>query len=104
MSDLLDVTFRTDNLSDRKDVMLHEADVVVALPGGVGTLDEIFHVMAAATLDYHRKKVIFYNINGFWNGIVEFLKGLETQHFAHNPLSSYYAVADNREELTELLK
>lgn len=48
VSDLLDVTFRTDNLSDRKDVMLHEADVVVALPGGVGTLDEIFHVMAAA--------------------------------------------------------
>jgi hypothetical protein len=35
---------------------------------------------------------------------VEFLKGLETQHFAHHPLSSYYAVADNREELTELLK
>ena len=104
VSDLLDVTFRTDNLSDRKDVMLHEADVVVALPGGVGTLDEIFHVMAAATLDYHHKKVIFYNINGFWSGIVEFLKGLETQHFAHHPLNSYYAVADNREELTELLK
>ena len=104
VSDLLDVTFRTDNLSDRKDFMLHEADVVVALPGGVGTLDEIFHVMAAATLDYHHKKVIFYNINGFWNGIVEFLKGLETQHFAHHPLNSYYAVADNREELTELLK
>ena len=81
-----------------------EADVVVALPGGVGTLDEIFHVMAAATLDYHHKKVIFYNINGFWSGIVEFLKGLETQHFAHHPLNSYYAVADNREELTELLK
>ena len=76
----------------------------MALPGGVGTLDEIFHVMAAATLDYHHKKVIFYNINGFWNGIVEFLKGLETQHFAHHPLNSYYAVADNREELTELLK
>ena len=76
VSDLLDVTFRTDNLSARKDVML----------------------------DYHHKKVIFYNINGFWNGIVEFLKGLETQHFAHHPLNSYYAVADNREELTELLK
>ena len=71
-SDLVDVTFRTDNLSDRKDVMLNESDVVIALPGGVGTLDEVFHVMAAATLDYHRKKVIFYNINGFWNGIIDF--------------------------------
>ena len=42
VSDVLDVTFRTDNLSDRKEVMLNEADVLVALPGGVGTLDEVF--------------------------------------------------------------
>lgn len=104
VSDLLDVTFRTDNLSDRKDIMLNEADVVVALPGGVGTLDEIFHVMAAATLDYHRKKVILYNINGFWNDIVDFLSGLEEQHFAHHPLNNYFAVANNLRELTKLLK
>lgn len=104
VSDLLDVTFRTDNLSDRKDMMLNEADVAIALPGGVGTLDEVFHVMAAATLDYHRKKVIFYNINGFWNGVIDFLAGLEAQHFAHHPLNNYFAVADNLEELIELLK
>ena len=48
VSDLLDVTFRAVNLSDRKDIMLQEADVAVALPGGVGTLDEIFHVMKAS--------------------------------------------------------
>lgn len=103
-SDLVDVTFRTDNLSDRKDVMLNESDVAVALPGGVGTLDEIFHVMAAATLDYHQKKVIFYNINGFWNGILDFLNGLEEKRFAYHPLNSYFAVANNLRELIELLK
>lgn len=104
VSTWIDVTFRTDNLSDRKDLMLNESEVVVALPGGVGTLDEVFHVMAAATLDYHRKKVIFYNINGFWNGVIDFLSGLEQQHFAHHPLNRFYAVAGNLEELTELLK
>ncbi len=104
VSDLLDVTFRTDTLSDRKDLMLNEADVTVALPGGVGTLDEIFHVMAAATLDYHRKKVIFYNIDGFWNPILDFLNELEKRHFAHHPLRNYYAVADDLNELIELLK
>ena len=76
----------------------------VRASGGVGTLDEVFHVMAAATLDYHRKKVIFYNINGFWNGIIDFLAGLERQHFAHHPLNSYFAVANDLRELTELLK
>lgn len=102
-SDLLDVTFLTDNLSDRKDIMLRESEIVIALPGGVGTLDEVFHVMAAATLDYHRKKVIFYNIDGFWNGIIEFLKGLEARHFAHRPLRNYFGVANDERELTELL-
>lgn len=41
VSTLLDVIFPTVNLSDRKDLMLQEADILVALPGGIGTLDEI---------------------------------------------------------------
>lgn len=104
VSDLLDVTFRSVNLSDRKDIMLQEADVMVALPGGVGTLDEIFHVMAAASIGYHTKKVIFYNIDGFWNGILRFLSELEEQRFAHHPLENYYSVANSFEELTALLE
>lgn len=78
-SDNCDVVFRTDNLSDRKDVMLRESEVAVALPGGVGTLDEIFTVMASATIGYHHKQVILYNINGFWNGVIAFLDGLRTE-------------------------
>lgn len=103
VSDLLDVTFRSVNLSDRKDIMLQEADVMVALPGGVGTLDEIFHVMASATIGYHDKKVIFYNVDGFWNDILGFLDRLEELHFAHRPLKSHYAVAGTFEELIRLL-
>ena len=48
----------TVNLSDRKDVIVEESDILVALPGGIGTLDEVFHVMAASTIGYHHKKVI----------------------------------------------
>ena len=102
-SDLLDVTFKTENLSDRKDVMLREADIAVALPGGVGTLDEIFHVMASATIGYHHKQVVLYNVNGFWNGIIEFLGGLEQQHFAHGALEDYFTVANTYEELVQIL-
>ncbi|WP_300727036.1 TIGR00730 family Rossman fold protein [uncultured Bacteroides sp.] len=104
VSDLLDVTFRSVNLSDRKDLMLQEAEVMVALPGGVGTLDEIFHVMASATIGYHDKKVILYNVDGFWNEIISFLDKLEAMNFAHRPLCSVYTVANTFEELTQLLK
>ena len=104
VSDLLDITFRTDNLSERKDVMVRESDVLVALPGGVGTLDEIFHVVAAASIGYHAKKVILYNIDGFWDGMIGFLNELEEKHFARRPLENYYSVANSLDELKEQLK
>ena len=50
VSALPDRIINTRNLSDRKDMIVEESDVLVALPGGVGTLDEIFHVMAAASI------------------------------------------------------
>ena len=78
-SDLCDVVFRTDNLSERKDVMLRESEVSIALPGGVGTL-------------------------GFWDGVIAFLDGLERQHFAHSPLKNFFKVANSFEELVELIK
>lgn len=104
VSDLLDVTFRVDNLSERKDAMLRESDVLVALPGGVGTLDEVFHIMAAASIGYHTKKVILYNINGFWDGLLDFLEGLIGKGFARRPMEQFYGVANSFEELIDLLK
>lgn len=104
VSDKLDVTFRVENLSDRKDIMLQESDAAIALPGGVGTLDEVFHVMASAVIGYHTKQVIFYNVNGFWDDILRFLERLEKTHFAHCPLRVYYKVADTLDGLTNLLE
>ena len=104
VSDLLDVTFRVDNLSERKDAMLRESDILVALPGGVGTLDEVFHVMASASIGYHAKKVIFYNVDGFWNDLLAFLHRLREQHFARRPWENFYLVANSLEELKEQLK
>ena len=104
VSDLLDVTFRVDNLSERKDVMLRESDVLVALPGGVGTLDEIFHVVASASIGYHTKKVILYNVDGFWNGLLTFLDVMKEKHFARRPMENFLSVAGDLNELIEILK
>lgn len=104
VSDLLDVTFRVDNLSERKDAMLRESDILVALPGGVGTLDEVFHVMASASIGYHAKKVILYNIDGFWDGLLAFMEALKGKHFARRPWENFCLVANDFKELIELLK
>ena len=77
VSTLLDVIFPTVNLSDRKDLMLAQCDVAVALPGGVGTLDEVFTMAASATIGYHHKPVILLNAGGFWDTLIALLDDLQ---------------------------
>lgn len=93
----------TKNLSDRKDRILADSDILLALPGGIGTLDEVFHVMAASTIGYHSKKVIFYNIDGFWTPLLQVLATMKEKGFARGELSTYFIVANNIEQLRTLL-
>lgn len=103
VSPLLDKIYRTKNLSDRKDIMVEESDVMVALPGGIGTLDEVFHVMAASSIGYHSKKIIFYNINGSYNDLLAILHSMNKTHFSRHPMEHYFDVANTFDELTFLL-
>lgn len=103
VSELPDVLFRTENLSERKEVIVRESEVLIALPGGVGTLDEVFHVMAAATIGYHQKRVIFYNVNGFWNDLIGMLHQMERKGFIRKPLAESYFVVTTLEEMAQML-
>lgn len=103
VSTLPDRIINTRNLSDRKDIIVEESDLLLALPGGVGTLDEIFHVMAAASIGYHAKKVVFYNEDGFYDTLLTALGEIENKGFARQPFSTYYTVARTLEELKEII-
>lgn len=101
VSTLLDETIHTKNLSDRKDILTEQSDILVALPGGVGTLDEVFSVIASASIGYHPKKVIFYNEYEFYTPLLDALRALEEKGFARKPLSTYYEIANTLNELIE---
>lgn len=103
VSDYVDIDFRCNNLSDRKDMMLQESEVMVALPGGIGTLDEIFTVMASAKIGYHHKKIILYNIKGFWDKLIELLDDLVQKDFLHGTWRNYCEVVSTFDELKALL-
>ncbi len=103
VSMLLDEKVPCCNLSERKDIMLSRSDILVALPGGVGTLDEIFHVMAASTIGYHSKRVVLYNVNGFWDGLLSMLCEFEKNGFVRGSLQKQLAVAATLDELKELI-
>lgn len=104
VSALLDEHISCHNLSDRKDIMLAKSDILIALPGGVGTLDEIFHVLAAAQIGYHSKRVILYNVNRFWDSLITMLSHFNTAGFIRGELDRFLVVANSIEELEGLIK
>ena len=91
------------NLSERKQLMLDESDVFIALPGGVGTLDEVFTVAASYTIGYHHKRVILYNMLGFWDATIVMLDDLQQRGMIRGKWRDYICVASNIAELEDLL-
>ena len=104
VSDTLDVTFRCADLTDRKMMMNRESDVLVALPGGIGTLDEVFTVLANTGIGIKRQPVIFYNINGCWQPLLTALDVLFAQGLISGKPSDYYSVVTNIDELRSELQ
>lgn len=100
----LDIEIPCDNLSDRKDLMLAQSDIFVALPGGVGTLDEIFTIAAAHTIGYHHKMVILYNMKGFWNSTITLLDDMAEKSMIRGDWRDVIEVADNLEELKAIVE
>ena len=103
VSDYVDVKILCDNLSDRKDLMIERSDVIIALPGGVGTLDEIFTVLAAASIGYHSKRVILYNIGGFWDSLIAMLDDLKTRGVLRAGFDDTVKVAHTLDEIAALI-
>lgn len=98
----LDIEIPCDNLSDRKALMLAQSDLFVALPGGVGTLDEIFTIAASHTIGYHHKMVILYNMKGFWNSTIALLDDMAEKSMIRGDWRDVIEVANNLEELAKL--
>lgn len=103
VSDYVDVKILCDNLSDRKDLMIERSDVIIALPGGVGTLDEIFTVLAAASIGYHNKRIILYNIGGFWDSLIAMLDDLKARGVLRAGFEDTVKVAHTLDEIAALI-
>lgn len=105
VSQYVDVEIPCDNLSDRKDLILAQSDVLVALPGGVGTLDEVFTVMASRTIGYHRKPVFLYDMGHFYAPLINLLDAMQSQGMIRGHWQDHLKVvsslADLQRELAE---
>ncbi|MCQ2592484.1 MAG: TIGR00730 family Rossman fold protein [Treponema sp.] len=99
-----DEVIKTKNMSERKATMLKMADVFVALPGGIGTLDEISEAVTLTKIGVMDKKAVFFNKNGFYEPLKQmFLKMIEVGFMKEKDLCKV-CFAENIEQIEEFVK
>jgi len=91
------------NMHERKAKMTDLADAFLALPGGIGTLDELFEAWSWNALGYHKKPFCLLNVDGYWDGMITFIDHATDRGFLSVQRRSQLLVADTPEEALELL-
>ena len=99
LSPWLDVHIPCVDLTDRKQLMMDQSDAFIILPGGIGTLDELFTVVSMKTLDFHQKPVLLWNMKGFWDSLIACLDDLHQKGVTRKQWRSYIIVVNTFEEL-----
>jgi uncharacterized protein (TIGR00730 family) len=89
----------TRDMHERKRIMFERSDAFVALPGGVGTLEELVEQLTWAQLGRHKKPILAANIGGFWDPLCALLEHMENLAFIRVGLSVTLLVADRVEDI-----
>jgi uncharacterized protein (TIGR00730 family) len=89
----------TADMHERKRLMFERADAFVALPGGIGTLEEVVEQLTWAQLGRHKKPILIANIGGFWDPLLVMFAHLLTVGFLSNGRQLSYLVADDVEDI-----
>src|ERR1700674_2842292 len=94
----------TPNLHQRKQLMFDHADAFVALPGGIGTLEELVEQLTWAQLGRHKKPILILNIGGFWDPLCALLDHMRRLEFIRPDLGVKLLVADRVEDVLPKLR
>ncbi len=94
----------TDGMHQRKAKMADESDAFIALPGGLGTLEELFEVLTWAQLGYHTKPIGLLNVDGYYDDLLRFLDNSAARGFMRQSHRDLLHVASNAAELFDLLQ
>jgi uncharacterized protein (TIGR00730 family) len=89
----------TRDMHERKRIMFERADAFVALPGGIGTLEELVEQLTWAQLGRHRKPILILNVEGFWDPLCALIDHMRRLDFIRANLSVRLLVADRVEDI-----
>jgi uncharacterized protein (TIGR00730 family) len=92
-----------ETMHERKAKMTDLADAFLALPGGIGTLDELFEAWSWNALGYHKKPFCLLNVEGYWDGLIEFIDHATASGFMSAQRRKQLLVAGTPDQALDLL-
>jgi uncharacterized protein (TIGR00730 family) len=93
----------TDTMHDRKKILYDKADVAIILPGGMGTMDELFEMLTWNNLNIHQKKVIILNWEGFYTPLISLMDHMHTEGFMYEDWRTRITVVKDANEVMETI-
>jgi uncharacterized protein (TIGR00730 family) len=93
-----------DSMHERKQAMFDRADAFVALPGGVGTLEELVEQLTWAQLNRHMKPILIADIGGFWRPLLALFAHMHIEGFIREGFDMRYLVAERIEDVLPMLR
>ena len=94
----------TADMHERKRIMFERSDAFVALPGGLGTLEELVEQLTWAQLGRHRKPILIANLKGFWSSLLGVFDQMDDAGYVHSVDRLNFLVADTVEEILPALQ
>lgn len=94
----------TPDMRTRKKLLDERSDAFIALPGGFGTLEEIFEVITSKQLGYHSKPIVFMNYDGYYDLLFEMLKKSFDEKFAKPIYARLYKIASDVDEALDYIQ
>ena len=101
--DLLEDMVVVEDMRERKRRMIENSDAVVALPGGVGTLEELLEVITLKQLGQFTKPIVIINVNGFYNPLLLMFEAMITQRFMREDHRNIWQVINSADKLMQAI-
>lgn len=87
----------------RKKMLYEKADAAIILPGGFGTLDEMFEMLTWNQLSIHNKKIFLLNTGGFYDALIQHISIMEQQGFLYESIEHRFYILDDAHEIEKYL-
>ena len=100
----IDELIVVDSMAERKKILEEMADGFIAMPGGLGTMDEFFEAFVLSQLRVFDKPVALYNVNGFYDDIIHFIAHSTKEGFIRKEHANGLIVSDDPKELLEMME